>query len=102
MSHAYILFYYDPERVDPENVTIRDLGKFIVEDIVDAVTNMQLPKTQWSFKVRWVGYDETFNQWLDWNELRNVDALHRYLRRHNLAKFIPKSGQLLKINQSDD
>jgi hypothetical protein len=89
-------FYYDPERVDPENVAIRDQGEFIVEDIVDAVMDLTLSKTQWSFKVRWAGYDESFDQWLDWNELKNVEALHRYLRRHNYAKFIPKSGQILE------
>ncbi len=54
-----------------------------------------LPKTQWSFKVRWAGYDESFDEWLDWTQLRDVEALHKYLRRNNLAKFIPKSGQLL-------
>ncbi len=46
-------FYYDPERVDPENVAIRDQGEFIVEEIVDAVMDLSLSKTQWSFKVHW-------------------------------------------------
>ncbi len=32
----------------------------------------------------------------DWSELRNVEALHTYLRKHNLARFIPKSGQILE------
>jgi hypothetical protein len=89
-------FYYDPERVDPENVAIRDQGEFIVEEIVDAITDPTLPKTQWSFRVRWQGYGESFDEWLDWSELRNVEALHTYLRKHNLARFIPKSGQKLE------
>ena len=29
-------------------------------------------------------------------QLKHVEALHIYLRRNNLAKFIPKSGQLLE------
>ena len=29
-------------------------------------------------------------------QLKNVEALHKYLRRNNLAKFIPKSGQILE------
>ncbi len=29
-------------------------------------------------------------------QLKNVEALHKYLRRNNLAKFIPNSGQLLE------
>jgi hypothetical protein len=88
-------FLYDPEVIDPENVAIRDQGEFIVEDIVDAIMDRTLPKTQWSFQVRWAGYDESFDEWLDWNQLKQVEALHKYLRRNNLAKFIPKSGQIL-------
>ena len=89
-------FIYDPEEIDPENVAIRDQGEFIVEDIVDAIMDQSLPKTQWSFQVRWAGYDESFDEWLDWNQLKHVEALHKYLRRNNLAKFIPKSGQILE------
>ena len=67
-----------------------------MEDIVDALMDRLLPKTQWSFKVRWTGYDEAFDEWLDWNQLRDVEALHKYLRRNNLAKFIPKASQILE------
>jgi hypothetical protein len=90
------VFHYDPEVIDPENVAIRNQGEFIVEDIVDALMDRLLPKTQWSFKVRWTGYDEAFDEWLDWNQLRDVEALHKYLRRNNLAKFIPKASQILE------
>ena len=72
-------FKYDATMVDPENVSIRDQGEFIVEDIVDALIDPQLPKTQWSFKVRWAGYDELFDEWLDWNELKSVEKLHEFL-----------------------
>ena len=80
-------FYYDPERVDPENVAIRDQGEIIVTKIVDAITDPALPNIQWSFRVRWQGYNESFDEWLDWSELRNVETLHTYLRKHNLARF---------------
>jgi hypothetical protein len=89
-------FKYDATMVVPENVAIRDQGEFIVEDIVDALIDPLLPKTQWSFRVRWQGYDESCDEWLDWNQLKHVAALHTYLRKNNLAKFIPKSGQLLE------
>ena len=46
--------------------------------------------------LKFQGYDERFDEWLDWSELRNVEALHTYLRKHNLARFIPKSGQILE------
>ena len=88
--HAFI---YDPSMVDPENVAIRDQGEFFVQEVVDALIDQNLPKTEWSFKVRWAGYDESFNEWLDWNEIKNVDKLHDYLRRNNLGRYIPRSQQ---------
>ena len=45
---------------------------------------------------RWTGYDESYDEWLDWNSLKNVEALHKYLRQNKLAKHIPKSNQLLE------
>ncbi len=88
-------FLYDPKWVDPEAVAIRDQGEFFVESIVDALIN-DMPKTHWQFKVRWAGYDEFYDEWLDWNSLKNVEALHKYLRQNKLAKHIPKSNQLLE------
>jgi hypothetical protein len=47
---------YDPK------VAIRDQGEFIVEDIVDVIMDHTLPKTQWSFQVRWAGYEDSFDE----------------------------------------
>jgi hypothetical protein len=88
-------FLYDPKWVDPETVAIRDQGEFVVESIVDSLMD-DMPKTQWQFKVRWAGYDESYDEWLDWNSLKNVEALHRYLRQNKLATHILKSNQLLE------
>jgi hypothetical protein len=63
---------------------------------VDALTDKNLPKTEWSFKVRWSGYDESFDEWLDWNEIKNVDKLHDYLRKNNLGQYIPRTQQKLE------
>ena len=77
-------FLYDTKWVDPETVAIRDQGEFVVESIVDSSID-DMPKTKWQFKVRWTGYDESYDEWLDWNSLKNVEALHRYLRQNKLA-----------------
>ena len=82
--------------VNLENIAIRDQGEFIVEKIVDALTDPHVSKTQWSFKVRWAGYDKTPDDWLDWDDLKNVEASHDYLRKNNLAKHIPKANQKLE------
>ena len=86
-------FKYDSTKVDPENVAIRDQGEFIVESIIDSIIDKNLPRTTWSFRVRWLGFDDTYDEWLGWNELRNVEALHHYLRCNGLAKYIPKSAK---------
>ena len=59
-----ISIFYDPKWVDPEAVAIRDQGEFVVESIVDSLIN-DTPKTQWQFIVRWTGYDESYDEWLD-------------------------------------
>jgi hypothetical protein len=66
-------FLYDPKWVDPETVAIRDQGEFVVVSIVDSLMD-DMPKAQWQFKVRWAGYDESYDEWLDWNSLKNVEA----------------------------
>jgi len=86
-------FNFDATKVDPENVAIRDQGEFIVDKIVDSIIDRGLSKTTWSFRVRWLGYDDIYDEWLGWNELKNVEALHRYLRSNGLAKYIPKSAK---------
>ena len=68
----------------------------VILNHVDALTDTHVSKTQWSFKVRWAGYDETLDDWLEWDDLKNVEALHDYLRKNNLAKHIPKSNQRLE------
>jgi len=86
-------FNFAATKVDPENVAIRDQGEFIVDKIVDSIIDRGLSKTTWSFRVRWLGYDDIYDEWLGWNELKNVEALHRYLRSNGLAKYIPKSAK---------
>ncbi len=44
--------------------TVRDQGEFVVESIVDSSID-DMPKTNWQFKVRWAGYDESYDEWLD-------------------------------------
>ena len=43
-----------------------------------------------SFLVKWLGYDETYNSWEPWKDVRETDKVHDYLRANNMANFIPK------------
>ena len=42
-----------------------------------------------AFHVKWRGFDESFNSWEPWKNLRETEMLHRYLILHGLQKLIP-------------
>jgi len=84
-------FFYDSTRTDPERVAYLDRGEFKVEKIIDSSMDLEIPKDQWSFLVRWAGYEADDDLWLPWEELKDVEALHTYLREQGLTKLIPSA-----------
>jgi transposase InsO family protein len=87
-------FLFDPKRTDPKKVAIHDADEFHIEMILShrgRFTN----KRQLEFKVRWTGFDETFDTWEPWKHLRDVTQLHDYLRLIKLPEQIPKNHQTL-------
>ena len=87
-------FWYDESRVDPENIALRDAEEYKIERIIDDTID-ERPKRQWTFKVRWLGYDESEDTWSSWDDLKDVAALHTYLRENGHGSAIPKSHQQL-------
>ena len=57
-------FFYDDTRVDPETIALRDSEEFVVESIIDDTIDTEIPKTQWQFRIRWKGYDESEDTWV--------------------------------------
>jgi hypothetical protein len=88
-------FFYDDTRVDPETIALRDSEEFVVESIIDDTIDTEIPKTQWQFRIRWKGYDESEDTWGSWNSLKHVEALHQYLRANGFNQYIPVSHQKL-------
>ena len=82
-------FEHDPKRTDPLAVAARDNEEFEIDFIVAHSGNPKR-KSEMDFLVRWLGYDESEDLWLQWSQLRNVPALHTYLRENGMAKLIPK------------
>ena len=82
-------FVHDPNRTDPLTIAARDNDEDEVESIISHSGDPKR-KSDMDFLVRWLGYDDTEDSWLPWSEVRNILALHTYLRTHNLAKLIPK------------
>ena len=42
------------------------------------------------FQIRWLGYDNSYDSWEPWANIRDSEALHRYLIAHNMKAMIPR------------
>ena len=82
-------FRFDPQYVTPTDVARRDYLEFFVEHIREHRGDFRKPSSM-TFEVKWLNFDDSHNSWEPWANLRNTDALHRYLRLANLARLIPK------------
>ena len=82
-------FVFDTMNTDPTDIARRDHLEFLVEKILEfngdcsKVSSLQ-------FKVKWLGYDETYNSWEPWSALRDTEQLHHFLMQVNLQHLIPK------------
>ena len=43
-----------------------------------------------SFLVRWLGYEEEDDSWVDWSEIRDTEQLHIYLASKGLGALFPQ------------
>jgi transposase InsO family protein len=82
-------FVFDPLHTDPLDIARRDYLEFFVEKVLD-MTGDPKRVTTLKFLIKWLGYDDTYNTWEPWKEVRDVGTLHTYLRENNLQKIIPK------------
>jgi len=87
-------FWYDESQVDPENVALRDAEEYKIEKIVDDTID-ERSKRQWTFKVLLQSFNESQDTWSPWDDLKDVEALHTYLRANGRGSDIPKSHQTL-------
>ena len=82
-------FLFAPSRVDPTDVARRDYLEYFVEAILKHKGDTKVLSSL-QFYVKWLKHDSTHNTWEPWKNLRSVEALHIYLRSHNLAHLVPK------------
>ena len=83
-------FFFDPTHTNPIDIARRDYLEFFIESILQHKGDAKSRKTQLSFLIKWVGYDETYNSWEPYSEVRDTDICHDYLRSHAMANHIPK------------
>jgi hypothetical protein len=82
------MIVYDPARVEPEIVALRDHNPFIVDSILGI--RDEGPKANWEVKVSWKGYGPEHDSWIPWDDAKDFALLNAYLREHMKAKKIPK------------
>jgi hypothetical protein len=73
-------------------VARKDYLEFFVEKIL-LHTGQTNRLSTLSFKVKWQGYDETYNLYDTWKHFRNTEQLHLYLISKNIKHLIPKQYQ---------
>jgi hypothetical protein len=82
-------FIFDPLKIDSLDIAGRDYLEFFIEKIIAMSGNNKKLSTL-DFHVKWLGYDDTFNLWLPWKDLRSTEILHSYLRQNKLGYLVPK------------
>lgn len=81
-------FRYDPVKIDPRLVALADTQHFEVEQIL-AHRGEGNKRSEYEFKVRWVGLSAEDDTWEPWENVRNNAILHQYLAAHRMKRFIP-------------
>ncbi len=89
-------FYHDFTSIDPKEIARHGIGEFFVDSFLDIKGNKH-PKTNrffqtdLFFKVRWEGYDESYDTWEPYKELKLTKKFHTYCFSNNLKYLIPKN-----------
>ena len=78
-------FVFDSALVDPLDVTRRGQMEFFIEKFSDHRGKLNHRK----FFDSWMGYDQSYESWEPYANLRDSDHLHSYLREKQLAQWIP-------------
>jgi Chromo (CHRromatin Organisation MOdifier) domain len=76
-------FLFNPLRTNPTVVSRKDYLEFFIETILQYNGDIKRLSTL-QFKVKWLGYDETYNSWEPWANLREMEILHLYLIVNNM------------------
>ena len=77
------------EIMPPTVIARRDHNEFHVERILEHKGDVKRPSSL-SFHVLWSGYPLSEATWQPWKDVRDCDALHRYLFACGLKALIPK------------
>ena len=81
-------FVFDSAIVDPLDIARRDQMEFFIEKISDHRGKWSQRKSL-QFFVSWMEYDQPYDSWEAFADLRDSTHLHSYLHEKNLTQSIP-------------
>ena len=82
-------FFFNPLSTNPLDVARRDYLEFFLEAIIDHKGDKRSRRTDLEFLCKWQGYDDDFNTWEPFANVRDTKVCHDYLALHDMSKFIP-------------
>lgn len=81
-------FIFNPKNTDPTDVARRDYVEFFIQEILQH-RGKPSRSSSMEFLVKWTGYEDSYNSWEPYANLRKSESLHAFLRAKNLLKLIP-------------
>ena len=82
-------FFFNPLRTNPLDVARRDYLEHFLEAIIDHKGNKRSNRTDLKFLCKWESYDDDFNTWEPYANVRDTKVCHDYLDLHDMSKFVP-------------
>ena len=82
-------FFFNPLSTNPIDVASRDYLEHVLEAIIDHKRNKRSRRPDLEFLCKWQGYDDDFNTWEPFANVRDTQVFHDYLVLHGMLKFIP-------------
>ena len=84
-------FIYEEGRTNPIDVALADSNEQEIEEVIQHFGNTSsLKKSHLTFTVRYRGQIIPDSKRLTWAQLRDTEALHKYLTQNNLRKYLNK------------
>ena len=84
-------FNYDPQRVNPIDVALRDNENFLIDKVIKHrfINNKAQIKSNLEFLIKFIGEDK--ESWEPWKNVSKLEKVHQYCKLDkNLTKFVPK------------
>ena len=82
-------FNHDNIRTDPTDVAMHDEQEFLIDQIL-AHRGDRSRRSTMEFKVRWLGFGDTYDSWEPYANLRDTVRLSEYLAANRLKSLLPK------------